>query len=162
MEKPPRERWVSSKAGETEAEQVARVPGNQPGCGCKAESARQAPRSTSDPSFSSPSLPRGQMHRRDVPGCGAGALVHTTLGGVRQAERGGGAPCISRSLSPQAAQPRLGGKPLQPGAWCHSSLYSSRKCKHALHLGLTQRSRACRLTPSASVSCRLGAVTANL
>lgn len=31
MEKPPRERWVSSKAGETEAEQVARVPENQPG-----------------------------------------------------------------------------------------------------------------------------------
>ena len=52
-------------------------------------------------------------------------------GGVCQAEQGGGAPCISLSLSPQASQPRLGRKPLQPGAWSHSSLYLPRKCNHS-------------------------------
>ena len=138
VEKPPRERRVSSKAGETEAKQVARVPGINQDVSYKArvckvgakQHLKHKPLITLLATGKARHLPR-QMHRRNVLGCGAGTLVHTTLGGVRQAERGGGAPCISLSLSPQASQPRLGRKPLQPGTWSHSSLYFPRKCNHS-------------------------------
>ena len=40
MEKPPGERRASSKAGETEAEQVARVTGNQLRRGLKSQSSK--------------------------------------------------------------------------------------------------------------------------
>lgn len=72
VEKPPRERWVSSKAGETEAEQVARVPGNQPGHELQSQS----------PQGRHPAAPQTQASHR--PACHAGKC---TGGMFRDAEQ---------------------------------------------------------------------------
>lgn len=138
MEKPPRERRVSSKAGETEAKQVARVPGDQPRRELQSQNLQG--RRQAAPQTQAPHHPA--CHRQGKAFAKANAQAECSgmqsrdpgsycSGGARQAEQGGGAPCISLSLSPQASQPRLGRKPLQPGAWSHSSLYFPRKCNHS-------------------------------
>lgn len=52
-------------------------------------------------------------------------------GSVPGRARRGSSLHLAVSEPPQASQPRLGRKPLQPGAWSHSSLYFPRKCNHS-------------------------------